>query len=41
LLRFWIGQNEDSITSGYSMIKNDAAFRKAEAEKLGLGLNFR
>jgi integrase len=37
LLRFWIGHGSNSITSGYSMIKADLAFRKGEAERLGLG----
>jgi hypothetical protein len=36
LLRFWIGHGSNSITSGYSMIKADLAFRKEEAKKLGL-----
>ena len=37
LLRFWIDHGSNSVTSGYSMIKADLAFRKGEAERLGLG----
>jgi hypothetical protein len=37
LLRYWIGHSNESITSGYSMVKEDVAFRKKEAEELGLG----
>jgi hypothetical protein len=37
LLRYWIGHSNESITSGYSMVKADVAFRKKEAEELGLG----
>ena len=37
LLNFWIGHSNKSITSDYSMIKNDVMFRKEEAERLGLG----
>ena len=37
LLNFWIGHSSKTITSDYSMIKNDVKFRKEEAERLGLG----
>lgn len=37
LLRYWIGHSNESITSGYSMVKADVAFRKKEAEELGFG----
>ena len=37
LLNFWIGHSSETITSDYSMIKNDVKFRKEEAERLGLG----
>jgi hypothetical protein len=32
-----LGHNNESITSGYSMVKADVAFRKKEAEELGFG----
>jgi integrase len=37
LLRFWIGHANKSVTDGYSMVKNDVAFRQMCAVNAGLG----
>jgi integrase len=37
LVKLWLGHAETSITDGYSKIKNDAAFRQRETERVGIG----
>jgi integrase len=37
LLRFWIGHAVQSVTDGYSKVKEDVPFRKTCAENVGLG----
>ena len=37
LVKLWLGHAETSITDGYSKIKTDAAFRRQEAERVGIG----
>lgn len=39
LLRFWIGHVGQSVTDGYSMVKEDVPFRKTCAENVGLGFH--
>jgi hypothetical protein len=38
LLRSWIGYADQSVTGGYSRVKEDIAFLRTRAENLGLGL---
>jgi integrase len=37
LLRFWIGHAGQSVTDGYSMVKNDVAYRQMCVNNMGLG----
>jgi integrase len=37
LIRFWLGHADKNVTDGYSKLKEDVAFRKAIAEKVGIG----
>lgn len=37
LLRFWVGHADDSVTDGYSKMKEDVEFRRFTAEQAGLG----
>jgi integrase len=39
LLRFWIGQGDKSVTDRYSKLRDDLEFRKAEVERVGIGIN--
>ena len=39
LLRFWIGHANQSVTDGYSKLKEDVEFRKYTAEQAGLGFS--
>jgi hypothetical protein len=37
LIRFWLGHSGRSITDVYSKVKEDVAFRREWAERIGLG----
>jgi len=37
LIRFWIGHADQTITDGYSKVREDVTFRKLCAENAGLG----
>jgi integrase len=37
LIRFWIGQAEQSVTDGYSKLSGDVEFRKQVVEEVGTG----
>jgi hypothetical protein len=37
LIRFWIGHTDESVTDGYSKMREDVAFRKVYSENAGLG----
>jgi hypothetical protein len=37
LIRFWLGHADESVTDGYSKVKEDVAFRRHCAESVGLG----
>jgi integrase len=39
LIRFWLGHAERNVTDGYSKLKEDRAFRRETAERIGLGFN--
>jgi integrase len=39
LLRFWIGHADQSVTDGYSKVKEDVEFRRFTAEQAGLGFH--
>ena len=39
LLRFWIGHAPESVTDGYSKVKEDVEFRRFTAEQAGLGFH--
>jgi site-specific recombinase XerD len=39
LLRFWIGHGDKTVTDRYAKLSEDVAFRKAQAERVGSGLN--
>jgi integrase len=39
LLRFWIGHADESVTDGYSKVKEDVEFRKLAGEQAGLGFH--
>jgi integrase len=39
LLRFWIGHAPQSVTDGYSKVKEDVEFRRFTAEQTGLGFH--
>jgi integrase len=39
LLRFWIGHAPESVTDRYSKLYEDVAYRKAQAERVGIGFN--
>jgi hypothetical protein len=40
LLRFWLGHANESVTDGYSKLKEDVMFRKKVAEEIGIGFEF-
>jgi integrase len=37
LIRFWLGHANESVTDGYSKLKEDVTFRKQIAEEVGIG----
>ena len=37
LLRFWIGHGDKTVTDRYAKLKQDVEFRRAEAERVGIG----
>jgi hypothetical protein len=37
LIDFWLGHAADDMTDLYDKIKDDLAFRRAEAEEVGIG----
>ena len=39
LLRFWIGHGDKTVTGRYAKLSEDVAFRKAQAERVGIGFN--
>jgi len=39
LLRFWVGHADQSVTDGYSKVKEDVEFRRFTAEEAGLGFH--
>lgn len=39
LLRFWVGHADQSVTDGYSKVKEDVEFRRFTAEQVGLGFH--
>jgi integrase len=39
LLRFWIGHGDKTVTDRYAKLCEDVAFRKAQAERVGIGFN--
>jgi hypothetical protein len=39
LLRFWVGHADQSVTDGYSKVKEDVEFRRFTAEQAGLGFH--
>jgi integrase len=39
LLRFWIGHGDKTVTDRYPKLSEDIAFRKAQAERIGIGFN--
>jgi integrase len=41
LLRYWIGHSSGSITDLYSKLSSDVTFRRAEANRCGLGFKLR
>lgn len=39
LLRFWIGHGDKTVTDRYAKLSEEVAFRKAQAERVGMGFN--
>ncbi len=39
LLRFWIGHGDKTVTDRYAKLSEDVAFRKTQAERVGIGFN--
>jgi hypothetical protein len=37
LVRYWLGHANQSVTDGYSKLKEDVTFRKKVAEQVGIG----
>jgi len=37
LIRFWLGHADETITDGYSKLREDVGYRKMVAEEVGLG----
>ena len=37
LIKFWLGHADQTVTDGYSKLRDDVAFRKECAERVGLG----
>jgi hypothetical protein len=39
LLRFWIGHGDETVTDRYAKLSEDMAFRKAQADRVGIGFS--
>jgi hypothetical protein len=39
LLRFWIGHGDKTVTDRYAKLRQDVEFRKAVAERVGIGFS--
>ena len=37
LIRFWLGHADETVTDGYSKLREDVQYRKEGAEQIGLG----
>ena len=37
LIRFWLGHADESVTDGYSKLREDVEYRREVADKIGLG----
>jgi integrase len=37
LIRFWLGHADETVTDGYSKLREDVQYRKEVADKIGLG----
>jgi integrase len=37
LIRFWLGHADQTVTDGYSKLREDVEYRREVAEKIGLG----
>jgi len=40
LIRFWLGHADETVTDGYSKLREDVQYRKEVAEEVGLGFEF-
>jgi integrase len=40
LIRYWLGHADETVTDGYSKLREDVEYRKQVAEKVGLGFTF-
>ena len=40
LIRYWLGHADETVTDGYSKLREDVEYRKEVAEKVGLGFTF-
>lgn len=40
LIRFWLGHADETVTDGYSKLREDVQYRKEVAEQAGLGFEF-
>jgi integrase len=39
LLRFWIGHGDKTVTDRYDKLREEVAYRNAQAERVGIGFN--
>lgn len=39
LIRFWLGHDDNTVTNGYSQLREDVEYRHEVAEKMGTGFN--
>jgi integrase len=37
IIRFWLGHADETVTDGYSKLREDVQYRKEVADKIGLG----
>lgn len=40
LIRFWLGHADETVTDGYSKLREDVQYRKEVTEQVGLGFEF-
>lgn len=40
LIRYWLGHADETVTDGYSKLREDVEYRKEVAERVGLGFTF-